>query len=252
MPPHPLLPWFRCPVGILLLSSLPTKHFQWQSKRQENGLYNCLYFFLNKRNIFMICHYGWTRAGGTQHYVMSEGRRQGGKGKQAHPHPFAHKDINLPLTFWVFQSSVAYTFMIGFSRDGHRPLQISQASINWLVQPERNNIQKAKMPEMSGGYGPAEKVRVERMETRCPTLRCMLIFTRLCLHPRHREAFSVWNQIKARAKMWPRGRRVLHPGFPSPAPAPHSLQRETARVSFWLRGRPGLDCSPKPQPPANR
>lgn len=137
------------------------------------------------------------KAGGTQHYVMSEGRRQGrwGGGRESKPipDPFAHKDINLLLTFWVFQSSMAYTFMTGFSRDGHRSLQIFQASINWPAQPERNNIQKAKMPEMSGGYGPAEKGRVERMETRCPTLRCMLIFTRLCLHRRHSEAFSVWS-----------------------------------------------------------
>lgn len=46
--------------------------------------------------------------------------------------------------FEYFSLLMAYTFMIGISRDGDSNLQRSQASIHWLAKPERNKIQKKR------------------------------------------------------------------------------------------------------------
>lgn len=87
VPPHPPSPWLRCPNWqvtnhIILSGNLSTpKHIQRQSERQEDGIYNGLYFLLTQRDIFMSCQ---LRAGGTHHYVMSEGKRRGAREAKAH------------------------------------------------------------------------------------------------------------------------------------------------------------------------
>lgn len=87
------------------------------------------------------------QAGGTHHYVMSEGRRQGAK----KPRPINASSLR-PQRYKcvsdILSVSVAYTFMTGFAKDDHGSLQTPQASIRSLGKPEEYKIHKAKVREI--------------------------------------------------------------------------------------------------------
>lgn len=86
LPPHPLVPRFRCPVGILLLSSLPTKTPSVAKQKTRKWALQMLILLSQPEKYFHdLSLWMNSRRGGTQHYVMSEGRRQG-EGK-ASPSP---------------------------------------------------------------------------------------------------------------------------------------------------------------------
>lgn len=100
----PPFPWFKCPEGqvtnqIPLLGSFPAEDtFRGKAKEKMGST--------SYRSFWPRGTFSWSvitdelGAGRPHHYVMSEGRRQG-EGSETINTPFAHRDTNLPLAFWM-------------------------------------------------------------------------------------------------------------------------------------------------------
>lgn len=143
----PPFPWFKCPEGqvtnqIPLLGSFPAEDTFRGKAKEKMG--STSYRSFTQRNIFMVCHYGWTRGRKAPSLCNVRGQATGG-GKPDHQHALP-SPTKTQIYLWHFEclSSGAYPFLAGFSRDCHRSLHISQASINWLAKPGRNKITESK------------------------------------------------------------------------------------------------------------